>query len=69
MQPTRTKTVLESTTAQKKTGQKMMIKRGKIEKTSETKCKSKGRSYSHYVFTFFYFDFYNYGLQQKYVKL
>ena len=29
-----------------KTEYKMMIKRGKIEKTSETKCKSKGRSYS-----------------------
>ena len=50
MQQTRTKTVLENTTAQKKkeekTGHKMMIKRGKIEKTSETKCKSKGRSNS-----------------------
>ena len=31
---------------EEKTGHKMMIKRGKIEKTSETKCKSKGRSYS-----------------------
>ena len=31
---------------EEKTGHKMMINRGKIEKTSETKCKSKGRSYS-----------------------
>ena len=31
---------------EEKTGHKMMIKRGKIEKTSETECKSKGRSYS-----------------------
>ena len=50
MQPTRTKTVLENTTAKKKkrkkTEHKMMIKRGKMEKTAETKCKSKGRSYS-----------------------
>ena len=30
----------------KKRGHKMMIKRGKTEKRSETKCKSKGRSYS-----------------------
>ena len=30
----------------KKAGHKMMIKRGKTEKRSETKCKSKGRSYS-----------------------
>ena len=42
--------VLENRTAQKKrekkTVHKMMIKRGKTEKTAETKCKSKGRSYS-----------------------
>ena len=30
----------------KKAGHKMMIKRGKTEKRSETKCKCKGRSYS-----------------------
>ena len=40
MQPTRT-TVLENRTAQRKKeekkGRKMMIKRGKIEKTAETK--------------------------------
>ena len=45
MQPTRT-TVLENRTAQRKKeekmGRKMMIKRGKIEKTAETKCKFHG---------------------------
>ena len=45
MQPTRT-TVLENRTAQKKKeeqkGRKMMIKRGKIEKAAETKCKFHG---------------------------
>ena len=45
MQPTRT-TVLENRTAQKKKEEKkirkMMIKRGKIEKTAETKCKFHG---------------------------
>ena len=31
---------------EEKTGHEMMIKRGKTEKRSETKCKSKGRSNS-----------------------
>ena len=50
MQPTRTKFRSRkyncSAKEEKKPVHKMMTKRGKTEKTAETKCKSRGRSYS-----------------------